>query len=110
MQNTIKTLDDVKQFLARKNIKILNGSILFDLGDDLLFILGLDTKQEIKLFKKSNQQSINIAPNHCHMTIDLETVISLLTGEIKSYDAYTSGRIKISGSSAVALKLQNLLG
>ena len=110
MQETIKTLEDVQLFLSRKNLKVLNGSLLFDLGDDLLFILGTDQEQHIKSIKKDEINQINIAPNHCHVTVDFETIRALLIGSMKSHEAYTSGKLRLSGSSAVALKLQNLLG
>jgi len=46
----------------------------------------------------------------CTLRMDLSDFIALVTGKLDGMSAFMTGRLKIEGNMAVAMKLRNILG
>ncbi len=84
-------------------LKELNHTILFDLGDDGRILLD------------ASGDAVTFTPNpdsddaDTTLTLSAENLAKLMEGDLNPMVAFTMGRLKISGSKGVALKLSSLL-
>lgn len=98
-------LDDIiasMQSQASK-LKELNHTILFDLGDDGRILLDA-SGDEVTLTPNPDSDDADTT-----LTLSAANLAKLMEGDLNPMVAFTMGRLKISGSKGVALKLSSLL-
>jgi putative sterol carrier protein len=78
----------------------LDAKLKFDLGDDHLFIDGTHTPATMSHADDDADTTIVISP------ADLEKI---LHGQLDATMAFMTGKLKVKGSTALALKLANIL-
>ena len=98
-------MDDIIAAMEGKTaqLKELNHTILFDLGDDGRVLLDA-TGDEVKLVPNPDSDDADTT-----LTLSAENLAKLMEGDLNPMVAFTMGRLKISGSKGVALKLSSLL-
>ena len=79
----------------------LGNSIKFDFGAEKLFIDGMNG---------SNQASTEDKEADCVVQVSYEDFLSLIKGQLNPMGAVMQGKVKISGSMGVAMKLNSLFG
>jgi putative sterol carrier protein len=84
-------------------LKELNHTILFDLGDDGRVLLDA-SGDEVKLIPNPDSDDADTT-----LTLSAANLSKLMEGDLNPMVAFTMGRLKISGSKGVALKLSSLL-
>lgn len=77
--------------------KSFDGSLKFDCGEDGVIVLSGGTATNID------------QDTDCTLNMSQDNVIKLLAGKLNPVTALASGKIKISGNPAIAMKLANLL-
>jgi putative sterol carrier protein len=78
----------------------LDAKLKFDFGDDTLFIDGTQTPATLSHADDDADTTIVISP------ADLEKI---LHGQLDATMAFMTGKLKVKGSTALALKLANIL-
>ena len=73
--------------------------MLFNFGDEQIFIDGTSSKNEVSAGKQAAD---------CSIEVSLEDFIALSSGKMNPMGAMMSGKIKIDGDMGVAMKLQSL--
>ena len=86
---------DIRKALETKDF---SGSLKFDCGDDGVIVLADGTASTVP------------QPTDCTLTISRENLQSLLKGKLNPMMALATGKLKLSGSPAVAMGLAKLLG
>ena len=78
--------------------KTFDGSLKFDCGDDGVIVLADGTA------------STQDRQTDCTLRLSRENLVSLLKGKLNPMMALATGKLKLSGSPAVAMGLAKLLG
>lgn len=78
--------------------KAFSGSLKFDCGDDGVIVLADGTA------------STTDRETDCTLRLSRENLVSLLKGKLNPMMAMATGKLKLSGSPAVAMGLAKLLG
>lgn len=78
----------------------LDATVKFDLGDGVVFVDGKSTPNSV-----SNEDK----EADCTITISRENFEKLIAGDLDPTTAYMFGKIKISGSMGVAMKLSKVI-
>ena len=96
------SFDDTLLAIAEKAPQMdpIGASLKFDFGDQLLFIDGKGTTNEVSREDKAADCTITISPDN---------LVALIKGELNPMMAVMSGKVKIKGDMSVAMKLQSLL-
>lgn len=79
----------------------LNATLKFDCGAD--GVIYLDGKAVPNTVHNQDQ------PADCTVAITRENLVALLTGELEPATGFMTGKFKVSGDMAVALKLQRVV-
>ena len=85
-------------------LSALKAVVKFDLGGDGLWLVNARDGQP------SLSRDDGDADADCTIKISSENLVKLLDGKLDPMLAYTLGRIKVSGSMGVAMKLVSALG
>jgi putative sterol carrier protein len=101
----IMALDEIMAAMESQadKLKELNHTILFDLGDDGRVLLDA-SGDEVKLTPNPDSDDADTT-----LTLSAANLAKLMEGDLNPMVAFTMGRLKISGSKGVALKLSSLL-
>ena len=86
---------DIRKALETKDF---SGSLKFDCGDDGVIVLADGTA------------STTNRDTDCTLRLSRENLTSLLKGKLNPMMALATGKLKLSGSPAVAMGLAKLLG
>jgi len=78
----------------------LDATVKFDLGEGVVFVDGKSTPNSV-----SNEDK----DADCTITISRENFEKLIAGDLDPTTAYMFGKIKVSGSMGVAMKLSKVL-
>ncbi len=81
----------------------LGEIVRFDLGDDGTYTIDARAPQPLLLTDSEEEAA-------CTIRISKENLDKLIEGELDPMLAYTFGKIKVSGSLGVAMKLVSALG
>lgn len=74
------------------------GSLKFDCGDEGVIVLADGTASNV------NRET------DCTLTLSAENLAKLLTGKLNPMTGMMTGKLKLSGNPAVAMKLAKLIG
>jgi putative sterol carrier protein len=88
---------------ALVNLSGLGAVVRFDMGDDGIYTIDARAAQPV-LSTDSD------ATADCTIRISTENLNKLIDGQLDPMLAYTFGKIKVSGSLGIAMKLVNALG
>jgi len=104
-EDTAMALEDILASMESQVEKLreLNHTILFDLGDDGRILLDA-SGGDVKLVPNPGSDDADTT-----LTLSAENLAKLMEGDLNPMVAFTMGRLKISGSKGVALKLSSLL-
>ena len=86
-----------------EQLKELNHTVLFDLGDDG------------KILLDATGDAVTITPNpdnddaETTLALSVENMAKLINGDLNPMVAFTLGKLKVFGSKGIALKLSSLL-
>lgn len=79
----------------------LNATLKFDCGDNgVVFVDGLSTPNTV-----SNENLDAI----CTVTLAIEDLSALLSGELNAVSGFMAGKLQVSGDMGVAMRLQNVV-
>ncbi|BBB61442.1 MULTISPECIES: SCP2 sterol-binding domain-containing protein [unclassified Undibacterium] len=79
----------------------LNATLKFDCGDDgVVFVDALVTPNTVS---NENKEA------GCTITISLENLAALLTGQLNPMNGFMMGKLKVSGDMGVAMRLQTVV-
>ena len=81
-----------------KDLSVLGGTVKLVVDDQVAFI------------KPDGDISGSDEEADCTMTIDSETMQSIMNGETSGQAAFMTGKLKVSGDMGIALKTQSFLG
>jgi putative sterol carrier protein len=84
-------------------LKELNHTVLFDLGDDGRILLDA-TGDEVKIVANPDSDEAETT-----LTLSADNMVKLINGDLNPMVAFTLGKLKVSGSRGIALKLSSLL-
>ncbi len=91
------TVDEIAQKMrSRVEGGDFDGSVKFDTGEGVVVIDG-------KTVSTTDQ------PTDCTISLSLDDLESLLTGDLNPTMAFMTGRIKVAGDMSVAMGLSKLL-
>ena len=93
-----EALDFVKQNAEGKDLSILGGTVKLVVDDQTVFVT------------PEGEVSSSDEEADCTMTIDSETMQSIMNGETSGQAAFMTGKLKVSGDMGIALKTQSFLG
>ena len=80
----------------------LNATLKFDCGDDGVVVIdGASTPNSVDNTDRDTD---------CTITLAIDTLGDLMSGELDPTTAFMTGRIKVAGDMSIALKLQRVLG
>ena len=86
-----------------EQLKELHHTVLFDLGDDGRILLDA-TGDEVKIVPNPDSDEAETA-----LTLSADNMVKLINGDLNPMVAFTLGKLKVSGSRGIALKLSSLL-
>jgi len=78
----------------------LGATIKFDFGDDRLFVDGTQKPATISHEDKDAE---------CTLTISPENLIAIQQGKLDATMAFMTGKLKVKGSTAIAMKLGTVM-
>ncbi|MBI3286122.1 MAG: SCP2 sterol-binding domain-containing protein [Burkholderiales bacterium] len=79
----------------------LNATLKFDCGSEgVVFVDALATPNAVS---NENQDAV------CTITISLENLAALLTGQLNPMNGFMMGKLKVSGDMGVAMRLQTVV-
>ena len=78
----------------------LGATIKFDFGDDRLFVDGTQKPATISHEDKDAE---------CTLTITPENLIAIQQGKLDATMAFMTGKLKVKGSTAIAMKLGTVM-
>ncbi|MES2039061.1 MAG: SCP2 sterol-binding domain-containing protein [Pseudomonadota bacterium] len=79
----------------------LNATLKFDCGDEgVVFVDALATPNTVS--NENNEAG-------CTITISLENLAALLTGQLNPMNGFMMGKLKVSGDMSVAMRLQTVV-
>ena len=79
----------------------LNATLKFDCGDSgVVYVDGL---------AKPNTVSNENVDAICTVTLALEELSAMLSGELNAVSGFMAGKLKVSGDMSVAMRLQNVV-
>ncbi|MFZ6759711.1 SCP2 sterol-binding domain-containing protein [Undibacterium sp. Ji50W] len=79
----------------------LNATLKFDCGSDgVVFVDALATPNTVS---NDNQEAA------CTISISLENLAALLTGQLNPMNGFMMGKLKVSGDMGVAMRLQTVV-
>lgn len=79
----------------------LNATLKFDCGDSgVVYVNGLATPN---IVSNDNLDAI------CTVTLSLENLSAMLSGELNAVSGFMTGKLKVSGDMGVAMRLQNVI-
>ena len=81
-----------------KDLSVLGGTVKLVVDDQVVFI------------KPDGDISGSDEEADCTMTIDSETMQSIMNGETSGQAAFMTGKVKIAGDMGIAMKLQSVIG
>ena len=81
-----------------KDLSILGGTVKLVVDDQIVFVT------------PEGEVSSSDEEADCTMTIDSETMQSIMNGETSGQAAFMTGKLKVSGDMGIALKTQSFLG
>jgi putative sterol carrier protein len=98
-------LDDLIGEMRSKagQLKDLNHTVLFDLGDDGKILLDA-TGDEVKIIPDPESDEAETT-----MALSADNMVKLINGDLNPMVAFTLGKLKVFGSKGIALKLSSLL-
>jgi len=86
-----------------EQLKELNHTVLFDLGDDGRILLDA-TGGEVKITADPESDEAETT-----LTLSADNMVKLINGDLNPMVAFTLGKLKVAGSRGIALKLSSLL-
>ncbi|WP_126975256.1 SCP2 sterol-binding domain-containing protein [Frigidibacter oleivorans] len=93
------TLDDIAARIDRKlKEKPFEGSLKFDCGEGGVIVLADGGASRVD------------RDTDCTLKISEENLVKLLSGNLNPMTALVTGKIKLQGNAAVAMKLSKLIG
>ena len=79
----------------------LNATLKFDCGDNgVVFVDGLSTPN---IVSNENLDAI------CTVSLAIEDLSALLSGELNAVSGFMAGKLQVSGDMGVAMRLQNVV-
>ena len=93
-----EALDFVKQNAEGTDLSVLGGTVKLVVDDQTVFVT------------PEGDVSSSDEDADCTMTIDSETMLSIMNGETSGQAAFMTGKLKVSGDMGIALKTQAFLG
>ena len=79
----------------------LNATLKFDCGDSgVVYVDGLAKPNTVS---NENQEAI------CTVTLALEDLSAMLSGELNAVSGFMAGKLKVSGDMGVAMRLQHVV-
>ena len=100
MDQKINSFSDAVEFVSKKNLKILGGTICIRCpGVGEVFIDGL----EGKIIEHMEHPD-------CTLELEEQVLLDLICGKIDSVSAFLQGQISVEGSREIAMRLQALMG
>ena len=78
----------------------LGATIKFDFGDDRLFVDGTQKPATISHEDKDAE---------CTLTITPDNLIAIQQGKLDATMAFMTGKLKVKGSTAIAMKLSSVM-
>jgi len=84
-------------------LKELNHTVLFDLGDDGKILLDA-TGGEVKITPNPESDEAETT-----LALSVDNMEKLINGDLNPMVAFTLGKLKVFGSKGIALKLSSLL-
>ncbi|MFZ6769223.1 SCP2 sterol-binding domain-containing protein [Undibacterium sp. Di26W] len=79
----------------------LNATLKFDCGSDgVVFVDALVTPNTVS---NDNQEAA------CTISISLENLAALLTGQLNPMNGFMMGKLKVSGDMSIAMRLQTVV-
>jgi len=84
-------------------LKELNHSVLFDLGDDGKILLDA-TGDDVKITPNPENDDAETT-----LALSVASMEKLIAGDLNPMVAFTLGKLKVFGSKGIALKLSSLL-
>jgi len=98
-------LDDLIGEMQGKagQLKELNHTVLFDLGDDGKILLDA-TGDEVKITANPDSDDAETT-----LALSSDNMVKLINGDLNPMVAFTLGKLKVFGSKGIALKLSSLL-
>lgn len=97
------SIDTIESKLKARSIDFaaLRAKVKFDLGEDgVLFVDGSSVPVAIS---RDNTEA------DCTISISSDNMLKLMEGQLNPTVAFTLGKLKVSGSMGLALKLANIL-
>jgi putative sterol carrier protein len=92
-------LNDLTNRIAKTlQTRPFEGSLKFDCGADGVIVLADGTATNID------------QDTDCTLTISTENLVKLLTGKLNPMTGMMTGKLKLSGNPAVAMRLAKLIG
>ena len=88
---------------ALANLSGLGAVVRFDLGDDGTYTI--DARPPQPLLSTNSDETAD-----CTIRMSKDNLNKLIDGQLDPMIAYTFGKIKVSGSLGIAMKLVNALG
>ena len=105
-KNTPKGLfASIKPLLSDEVVKQINGSFLFELSGKDAGCWLLDLKNSPGTVAPASADT----ESDVKMKMDSENMIAMFTGKLNSTTAFMTGKLKISGNMALAMKLEQLI-
>ena len=86
-----------------EQLKELHHTVLFDLGDDGKILLDA-AGDEVKIIPNPDSDDAETT-----LALSADNMVKLINGDLNPMVAFTLGKLKVSGSKGIALKLSSLL-
>ena len=96
----------IKPLLSDEVVKQINGSFLFELSGKDAGCWLLDLKNSPGTVAPASADT----ESDVKMKMDSENMIAMFTGKLNSTTAFMTGKLKISGNMALAMKLEQIIG
>ena len=87
----------ITQNAEGKDLSVLGGTVKLVVDDQTVFVT------------PEGDVSSSDEDADCTMTIDSETMLSIMNGETSGQAAFMTGKLKVTGDMSIALKVQSVI-
>ena len=87
----------ITQNAEGKDLSVLGGTVKLVVDDQTVFVT------------PEGDVSSSDEDADCTMTIDSETMLSIMNGETSGQAAFMTGKLKVAGDMSIALKVQSVI-